>query len=105
MITDGRTQGLHTAGFPVGCASPDARGPAVPSPAPATSTRACGSPAHGLPTPFTAVIRFLPPGLSRPGRDHSPMQTQQPAPIHRLVAQDGPAEAASAFVPLTDEHC
>jgi len=26
MITDGRTQGLRAAGFPVGCASPGVRG-------------------------------------------------------------------------------
>src|ERR1700758_1121880 len=104
MITDGRTQGLRAAGFPVGCASPDVPDQAVTSPAPAASNRACGSPAHGLPTPFTTGIRFLPPGLARPGRDHGSIQAQQPAPIHRHAAHDGPAEATSAFVPFADEQ-
>jgi hypothetical protein len=31
------------------------------------SIRACGSPAHGLPTPFTGGIRLVPPGLAGPG--------------------------------------
>ena len=33
----------------------------VPFPAPATSNRACGFPAHGSPTSFTAGIRPCPP--------------------------------------------
>src|SRR2546429_8697286 len=35
--------------------------------APPGAPRACGSPAHGFPTPFTAGIRSFPPGLVRPG--------------------------------------
>jgi hypothetical protein len=67
--------------------------------------RACGSPAHGLPTPFTAGIRLPPPGRGSPGRDHGSIQAQQPAEVRRLVGQHGPAEAAPAFVPLADEQC
>jgi hypothetical protein len=38
MITEGRAEGLHSAGFPVGCALTRARGQAVTGPAPATSS-------------------------------------------------------------------
>src|SRR6266511_6282426 len=104
MIFDGRAEGLHAAGFPDGCALSRARGQVVTAPAPATSNRACGSPAHGLPTPFTAGIRFLPPGLVRPGCDHGPTQAVQPASVRRLVGEHGQAEAASAFMPFADEQ-
>src|SRR6266545_8279948 len=72
-------------------------------PAPATSNRACGSPAHGSPTPFTVGMRLFPPGLSRPGCDHGSCKADQPAPVWRQVSDHGPAEAAPAFVPLADE--
>jgi hypothetical protein len=105
MITDGRAQGLGAAGFPVGCPSPGAPGQVSATPAPATSNRACGSPAHGLPTPFTAGIRFLPPGLVGPGCNDGPTQAVQRASVRRLVGEHGQAEAASAFVPFADEQC
>src|ERR1700758_4020559 len=104
MMSDGRTQGLDAAGFPVGCPSPGARGQVGSLPAPATSNRACGSPAHGLPTSFTAGIRSLPPGLVGPGCDDGSVEVEQPAVVGRLVGQHGPAEAASTFVSLTDEQ-
>ena len=50
------------AGFPVGCATPVSLARSAPFPVPAASNRACGSPAHGSPTPFTAGIRLSPPG-------------------------------------------
>jgi len=79
MITEGRAGGLYSAGFPVGCALSQARGRVVTAPAPATSNRACGSPAHGSPTPFTAGIRSFPPGLSGPGCDNDSTQADQAA--------------------------
>src|SRR6478736_876818 len=100
MITDGRTQGLRAAGFPVGCASPGVRDQVGATPVPATSNRACGSPAHGLPTPFTGGIRFLPPGLVGPGCDYGSIQVEQAALVRREVADDGQAEAAPALVTL-----
>src|SRR5882757_3586332 len=103
MITDGRTQGLCAAGFPVGCPSPGAPGQAVATPAPATSNRACGSPAHGSPTPFTAGIRFLPPGLVGPGCNNSSVEADQTALVGRSVGDYVQAEAPAAFVPLSDE--
>ena len=42
------------------------------------SIRACGSPAHGLPTPFTAGIRLPPPGLEGPGRDDGSVKAISP---------------------------
>src|SRR4029077_5918098 len=62
------------AGFPAGCAPPGSLARSAPFPVPATSNRACGSPAHGSPTPFTAGIRLLPPGLPRPGCDSDTVQ-------------------------------
>src|SRR5688572_23290156 len=41
------------------------------------SNRACGSPAHGSPTSFTAGIRLLPPGPVRPGGDNGSIQVDQ----------------------------
>jgi hypothetical protein len=87
MMSDGRTQGLLAAGFPVGCPSPGARGQVGSLPAPATSNRACGSPAHGLPTPFTAGIRFLPPGLVGPGCDHGSVRAPRDVSAQDLVPQ------------------
>jgi len=53
------------------------------------SNRACGSPAHGLPTPFTAGIRLLPPGLVGPGCHNGSVQTHRPARAPQDVsAQD-----------------
>ena len=65
------------AGFPVGCATPVSLARSAPFPVPAASNRACGSPAHGSPTPFTAGIRLFPPGLARPGRDGDSIQADQ----------------------------
>lgn len=75
MSTDGRARGLDFAGFPVRCAPSCVRGQVVAPPAPATSNRACGSPAHGSPTPFTARVRLLPPGLVGSGCDDGPISS------------------------------
>src|SRR6266496_391160 len=104
MIFDGRAEGLHAAGFPDGCALSRARGQVSTAPAPATSNRACGSPAHGSPTPFTAGIRLLPPGLVGPGCDNDSVEADQTALVRRQVADHGHAEASSAFVPLPNEQ-
>ncbi len=45
----------------------------------ATSIRACGSPAHGSPTPFTAGIRPLPPRLERPWATTVPFRSTRPS--------------------------
>jgi hypothetical protein len=103
MITDGRTQGLRAAGFPVGGASRGVRGQVAISPVPATSKRACGSPAHGLPTSFTAGIRFLPPGLVGPGCDTVSIEADQAAVVRRAVGDHVEAEASALLVTLTDK--
>jgi hypothetical protein len=41
------------------------------------SNRACGSPAHGSPTSFTAGIRHYPPGPEGPGCDDGSVQGDQ----------------------------
>ena len=41
------------------------------------SNRACGSPAHGSPTSFTAGIRLSPPGPVGPGRDDGSVEADQ----------------------------
>jgi hypothetical protein len=46
----------------------------------ATSIRACGSPAHGSPTFFTAGIRLAPPGPAGPGCDDSSSERDQAQP-------------------------
>jgi hypothetical protein len=104
MITGGRTQGRGAAGFPVGCPSPGAPGQVRAAPAPATSNRACGSPAHGSPTPLTGGIRFVPPGLVGPGCEHGSLQAVQPAVVGRLVSEHGQGEAAPALVSLTEDQ-
>src|SRR5947199_10625520 len=103
MMSDGRAEGLHFAGFPDGCALSRARGQVASPPAPATSNRACGSPAHGSPTPFTAGIRFLPPGLVGPGRDNGSVEVDQAALVGRSVGDHVQAEAPAAFVSLPNE--
>src|SRR5436305_8139265 len=104
MIIDGRAEGLHSAGFPAGGALSRARGQVVTAPAPATSNRACGSPAHGSPTPFTAGIRLLPPGLSRPGCDGDSVQADQAQVARRCPEHHLPSEVTAAAVLLADEQ-
>jgi hypothetical protein len=55
-----------------------------------TSIRACGSPAHGSPTPFTDDIRLLPPRLERPWEATTlpfsqPRPQRRPRPRRRVV--------------------
>ena len=61
-----RSRSHFSPGFPCGPLHCGDHGQVAPFPAPAASNRACGSPAHGSPTPFTAGIRPFPPG-SRKG--------------------------------------
>src|SRR5205085_6398117 len=74
------------------------------SEAPHGAHRACGSPAHGLPTPFTAGIRSFPPGLVRPGCDDNSAQADQSAPVWHAVGEHGQAAAPSAFMSLPNEE-
>ena len=80
------------AGFPVGCATPVSLARSAPFPVPAASNRACGSPAHGSPTPFTAGIRLSPPVPEGPGVDDDSRQGDQPELVRGLVGNDRPAE-------------
>src|SRR5688500_2546706 len=103
MMSDGRARGLYSAGFPDGRALACVLGQVNSAPAPATSNRACGSPAHGSPTPFTAGIRSLPPGVVGPGCDNGAVEADQAALVGRKVGDHGQAEALAAFVPLSNE--
>src|SRR5215210_5425947 len=69
----------------------------------AASNRACGSLAHGSPTPFTAGIQLLPPGPVGPGGDDDPVQADQAEEVGRLKRNDLPAVAPGALMPFGDE--
>src|SRR2546423_4651337 len=67
------------------------------------SNRACGSPAHGLPTSFTAGIRLVPPGLADPGLHDDSIEADQ-TELRRVGRhQHPPAEGAAAPVAPADE--
>src|SRR4029453_7152859 len=69
------------------------------------SNRACGSPAHGSPTSFTAGIRSVPPPRrERPRRDDG-SQADQAQLVARLEQQSRPPDPATSFVPLGDQLC
>src|ERR1039458_10242587 len=69
----------------------------------ATSIRACGSPAHGSPTPFTAGFRLGPPVPEGAGCDDGPVEVDQSHVVGRPVMDDRPAEPRRPFVPLGDK--
>ena len=90
---------LHNpAGLRVGSAGGASAVPACCTrrqiPPAATSIRACGSPAHGSPTPFTAGIRPLPPRLERPWGHDDPVQVNQAELVRDLEADHRPAPRA-----------
>jgi len=60
-LSGGRSRSHFPPGFPFGPLHCGDHSQVAPFPAPAASNRACGSPAHGSPTPFTAGIRPCPP--------------------------------------------
>src|SRR4051794_26334792 len=68
------------------------------------SIRARGSPGHGLPTPFTAGIRSLPPRLALRGRDDDSIQADQAELVGREVEQCPLAEVSTTTVPFADEQ-
>src|SRR5262245_15663743 len=103
-MSGGRAEGLHSTGFPDGRALTRARGQFASPPAPAASNRACGSPAHGSPTSFTAGIRSFPPGLVGPGCDNDSVKADQAVLVGRQSEDDAPAETSAAFVPLADKQ-
>ena len=72
-----RSRSHFSPGFPCGPLHCGDHGRVLRFQPPAASNRACGSPAHGSPTPFTAGIRLFPPGLSRPGCDDDSIQADQ----------------------------
>src|SRR5260370_14797554 len=103
MCVGGGARGLCPAFCAVGCRTAVLCGMLFPFPPPATSNRACGSPAPGSPTPFTGGMRFLPPGLVSPGRDDDSRHADQAIPVGREVDDRGQAEAPPAFVPPPHE--
>jgi hypothetical protein len=103
-MSDGRAEGLHSAGFPGGRALTGAPGQVASPPPPAASNRACGSPGHGSPTSFTAGIRSFPPGPVGPGCDNGSVKADQAVLVGRQSDDDPPAEASAAFVRLPDEQ-
>ena len=76
-LSEVRSRSHFSPGFPCGPLHCGDHVRALPFPAPATSIRACGSPAHGSPTFFTTGIRRVPPGLVVPGGDDDPIQGEQ----------------------------
>src|SRR6266704_5716801 len=90
--------------FPGRLSHPSARHLVATFPAPAASIRACGSPAHGSPTPFTAGIRLPPPGPVRPGGDNDPNKAGQTQPGGCANAHQPSAEPAPPAVALAEEQ-
>ncbi len=71
----------------------------------ATSNRACGSPAHGSPTFFTAGIRLSPsPGPVGPWRDDGSREADQPQAIWRAVGDQPPAVCSRPLVAFGHEQ-
>jgi hypothetical protein len=67
------------------------------------SIRACGSPAHGLPTPFTAGIRHHPPGPERPGCDNGSVKADQSELIIGREGDNPASERSGAAMLLREE--
>src|SRR5215210_3815341 len=93
--------GLITEAVGSGAGAVRQRLPPVSSPRP--SNRACGSPAHGSPTSFTAGIRLSPPSPEGPGGGHGSCELDQSELVGRGIGHDVPAKATGAAVPLGDE--
>ena len=73
-------EALMPAGFPSGCPTSVAlTSRSVSNSRP--SNRACGSPAHGSPTSFTAGIRCHPPGPEGPGCSNNSIKADQPEAV------------------------
>jgi len=66
--------------------------------------RACGSPAHGSPTPFTTGIRLPPPVPEGPGGDDVPRKTDQTQMVRGGIRHHVPSKATGAFVAFADEQ-
>ena len=102
--TDGRTRGLMFLRFPARLSHYGGHGPCCLVSSSRPLNRACGSPAHGLPTPFTTGIRSFPPGLARPGCDNGSYQADQSALVRRTVGDHGQPKVPPALMPLPDEQ-
>ena len=87
-----RSRSHFSPGFPCGPLHCGDHWPGAPFPAPAASNRACGSPAHGSPTPFTAGIRPCPPVPEGPGVDDDSRQGDQSELVRGLEGDHRPAE-------------
>ena len=66
--------------------------------------RACGSPAHGSPTFFTAGIRLSPPGPVGPERDDESVEIDQPHAVVQEVGHRRHPISAGALVAFGDQH-
>src|SRR5271157_4105597 len=101
VAVPGVRSGSHfSPGFPCGPLHCGDHNQVAPFPAPAASNRACGSPAHGSPTSFTAGIRPCPPVPEGPGVDDDSRQGGQPELIRGLEGNHRPAELPGATVAL-----
>lgn len=68
------------------------------------SNRACGFPAHGSPTSFTAGIRSPPPVPPGPGGDDDPVEVDQAELVGRLEGDNRPAERPAAVMAFSDHQ-
>src|SRR5438067_12314371 len=68
------------------------------------SNRACGSPAHGSPTPFTAGIRRSPPDPVGSGCDNDPVEIDQAELVVRLEGNNRPAERPGPVMTFSDHQ-
>src|SRR5437764_7619709 len=75
----------------------------APFPAPARQVRACGAPAHGLPTPFTAGIRRHPPGPEGPGCGNGSVKADQAELVIGREGDDPASERSGAAMFLGEE--
>ncbi len=105
MTIGGGNQYLGAAGFQASCGCLGDHGREVATTtAPATSSTVCDSRANGVPAPFTARLRFLPPGLVGSRCDHGSNQVPQSAVFSRPVGEDEPAEVVPLPMPPAREQ-
>jgi len=75
-LCGGRSRSLGARSFPSGCPTSVTLAMPLRFQLPPVD-RACGSPAHGSPTSFTAGIRCHPPGPKGPGRGDESVKADQ----------------------------
>ena len=90
--------------FPARLSHSGGRGQACSVSGSRPSNRACGSPAHGSPTSFTAGIRSFPPGPEGSGCGDDPVKADQAELVGRGESNHGPAEPSTTPMPLGQEQ-